>query len=210
MQLAWEVLEDLQLERCPEGGGPPCPASTGQHPTVLWRRVGPCGKWGMCLGHSPLPQTESSLVPEGRQGQVPPTSHSSRCGQVSRQTEGPTGGGSGLPLRPWRLVRAEIECTARLGTPLEKKLGYPQEAGESGGGHRLPHHLESPRGQRLGLPSRPPPQAGLPLRTHVEQVLLGAVLGRQGLRGIQTLSVDVQMVFVVSGPPGVCLHIAVP
>lgn len=55
----------------------------------------------------------------------------------------------------------------------------------------------------------PPPQAGLPPHTHVEQVFLRAVLRLQELRGVQTLRIDVQVVLVVSGPPGIRLHIAV-
>lgn len=77
--------------------------------------------------------------------------------------------------------------------------------------HSTLTNLQSPKGKKAG----PPPSdhgllGGLPPHTHVKQILLGTVLWLQGLWGIQTLRVDVQVVLVVPGAPGVGLHVAVP
>ena len=96
---------------------------------------------------------------------------------------------------------------------MERNLGYPQETvGSHGGGSPKGSiaHSPSPTRPQVARACGPTPQAGLPPLTHVEQILLGAVLGPQGLRVVQTLRVDIQMVLVVSGAPGVRLHIAIP
>lgn len=96
---------------------------------------------------------------------------------------------------------------------MERNLGYPQETvGSHGGGSPKGsiQHTAHPTPDHRLLRRGPTPQAGLPPLTHVEQILLGAILRPQGLRAVQTLRVDVQMVLVVSGAPGIRLHVAIP
>lgn len=84
-----------------------------------------------------------------------------------------------------------------------KRLQSPREGGSEPPPRECPHptltNWQSPKGKKAGPPpsdhwllgAHLPSPAGLPPRTHVKQILLGAVLRLQNVRGVQTLRVDV-------------------
>lgn len=70
-----------------------------------------------CLGYSLLPRTESSLVPRGGRDSCLPLLTPQGVDRPPVRLGVPQEGGPASSLRPWRHMKAELKCKARLGRP---------------------------------------------------------------------------------------------